>query len=276
MLYKDEETNKAYFSNLLVKNYSSFLEELFIILDKYDIDYELIANTRDVWMRDYMPIQKSNGDFVRYIHRPDYLKGYESLRTDPHIASKFLENVIDIPLNLDGGNIVRSQNKIICTDKIFKANDKFIKDKIIDILKASLDISEVIIIPEQPLDMTGHSDGLVRFIDENKVMIAPYNSEDIEFEKSLIVSLLKHGLEIVTLPKKGYFKEKDGAVWIPHINYMQVENLIVVPIVGPKADDEVIEFFEKCFPTCSIETLDSTKVIEQGGALNCISWNIKI
>ena len=78
------------------------------------------------------------------------------------------------------------------------------------------------------------------------------------------------------MPKRGYFKEKDGAVWIPHINYMHVENLILVPIVGAKADDEVIEFFERCFPACSIETLDSTKVIEQGGALNCISWNIKI
>ncbi len=276
MLYKDEETNKAYFSNLLVKNYSSFLEELFIILDKYDIDYELIANTRDVWMRDYMPIQKSNGDFVRYIHKPDYLKGYENLRTDPQIASKLLENVIDIPLNLDGGNIVRSKNKIICTDKIFKANNKFSKTKVLDTLKSSLEISEIIIIPEQPFDMTGHSDGLVRFVDENKVMIAPYNSEDIEFEKSLIASLLKHGLEIVTLPKRGYFKERDGAVWIPHINYMQVGNLIIVPIIGSKADDEVIEFFEKYFPTCFIEILDSTKVIEQGGALNCISWNIKI
>lgn len=276
MLYKDGETNKVYFSSLLIKNYSSFSEELFIILDKYNIDYELIANTRDVWMRDYMPIQKSNGDFIRYIHKPDYLKGYENLRTDPEIASKFIDKVIDIPLNLDGGNMVRAKDKIICTDKIFQANSKLSKDQVLDTLKSLLEISEVIIIPEQPFDMTGHSDGLVRFIDENTVMIAPYNSEDIEFEKSLIASLLKYGLEIVTLPKRGYFKEKDGAVWIPHINYMHVENLILVPIVGAKADDEVIEFFERCFPACSIETLDSTKVIEQGGALNCISWNIKI
>ena len=235
MLYKDGETNKVYFSSLLIKNYSSFSEELFIILDKYNIDYELIANTRDVWMRDYMPIQKSNGDFIRYIHKPDYLKGYENLRTDPEIASKFIDKVIDIPLNLDGGNMVRAKDKIICTDKIFQANSKLSKDQVLDTLKSLLEISEVIIIPEQPFDMTGHSDGLVRFIDENTVMIAPYNSEDIEFEKSLIASLLKYGLEIVTLPKRGYFKEKDGAVWIPHINYMHVENLILVPIVGAKA-----------------------------------------
>ena len=186
MLHKDGETNKVYFSSLLIKNYSSFSEELFIILDKYNIDYELIANTRDVWMRDYMPIQKSNGDFIRYIHKPDYLKGYENLRTDPEIASKFIDKVIDIPLNLDGGNMVRAKDKIICTDKIFQANSKLSKDQVLDTLKSLLEISEVIIIPEQPFDMTGHSDGLVRFIDENTVMIAPYNSEDIEFEKSLI------------------------------------------------------------------------------------------
>ena len=276
MLYHDSKTNKVYFSNLLQKNYSKFSKKLFKILDKNNINYEFISNTKDIWMRDYMPIQTCSGDFIRYTHNPDYLIGYSNIRTCPKDSTSFLDTntIQDIGLNLDGGNIVRAKSKIICTDKIFKANDDFKKKEILNILKLSLKISEIIVIPEQPFDMTGHSDGLVRFIDENKVMISPYQKEDHVFEKELISSLLKHNLEIVTLPAKGYYKEKDGAVWIPYINYMQVSDLIILPVIGSKIDDEVISFFKQCFPTCKIEYVDATEIIKQGGALNCISWNI--
>jgi len=276
MLYKDSKTNKVYFSDVLKEKYKKFSKALFQILDVNSINYKLISNTKDIWMRDYMPIQKNDGSFTRYIHKPDYLVGYSNIRTNPKQVSKFLDvnNIIDIELNLDGGNIVKHENKIICTDKIFKANITFKKEEVIDILKSELDIAEVIIIPEQPFDMTGHSDGLVRFIDENRVMIAPYQNDDREFEKELKASLLKHNLEIVTLPKKGYFTEKDGATWIPYINYMQVSNLIILPVVGNRVDEEVMEFFNQYFPACIIEWIDATKIIKQGGALNCISWNI--
>lgn len=272
----DSKTNKVYFSNLLPKKHSKFSKKLFNILDKNNINYELISNTKDIWIRDYMPIQKRDGSFIRYIHQPDYLIGYSALRTNPKEASIFLDanNIIDIELNLDGGNIVRSNNKIICTDKIFKANIEFSKEEIVDMLKTSLDTAEVIIIPEQPYDMTGHSDGLVRFINENKVMISSYTKEDREFAKQLISSLMKQNLEVVTLPPKGYFREKNGAVWIPYINYMQVGNLIVLPCVGEKVELEVLEFFQRCFPDCCVEYLDTTSIIKRGGALNCISWNV--
>jgi len=276
MLYQDSKTNKVYFSNILQNKYSNFAQALFKILDKYHMNYELINNTKDIWMRDYMPIQTSNDSFVRYIHKPDYLQGFSKVRTNPKQATKFLvkKNIIDIKLNLDGGNIVRAKNKIICTDKIFKANRAFSRQEVLNTLKTTLKISEVIIVPEQPFDMTGHSDGLVRFINEDKVMISSYLEEDRAFEKKLIASLIKHKLEIVMLPPTGYCKDKDGAVWIPYINYMQVGSLIILPGAGLTADDEVIAFFKKHFPNCIIDYVDATKIIEQGGALNCISWNI--
>lgn len=276
MLYSDQNTNKVYFSKLLEKNYAQLSIELFNILKKHNIHYELVSNTKDIWMRDYMPIQATQNKFIRYIHKPDYLVGYENLKTNPKDATNFLDEnkIVDIGLNLDGGNIVRSTNKIICTDKIFKANSNLSRAKIIETLKSSLEIEDVIIIPEQPFDMTGHSDGLVRFINESTVMISPYQQEDKEFEEALIESLLMHDLKIVTLPAKGFYRERDGSIWIPYINYMQVGHLIILPVVGMHVDEEVLDFFHHCFTGCVIEFVDSSSIIEQGGALNCISWNI--
>ena len=241
-----------------------------------NIDYKLTSNTKDIWMRDYMPIQKKDGSFVRYIHNPDYLVGYRRLRTNPKLASKFLdsEKIIDIELNLDGGNIVRAKDNIICTDKIFKANTDFYKEEVLEMLKQYLNISEVIIIPEQPFDMTGHSDGLVRFIDDNTVMIPSFIKADKKYEAQLIKALRQYNLEIKVLPSVGFYTDKDGGTWIPYINYMQVGSLIILPVVGSKVDAEVIEFFKLHFGTCNIEWIDATTIIETGGALNCISWNI--
>ena len=64
MLYKDSQTNKVYFSNLLKNNYSKLLKKLLKILDKHSTEYEFISNTKDIWMRDYMPIQKIDGNYI--------------------------------------------------------------------------------------------------------------------------------------------------------------------------------------------------------------------
>jgi len=276
MTYLDQQTNSLYFSKLLVKKYPKFSKKLFDLLDKYSIHYETISHTKDIWMRDYMPIQTTDNHFIRYIHKPDYLKEYAHLRSDPQEVSAFLpsEQIIDIELNLDGGNIVRATDKIICSEKIFTANAQFSKKKVLDILKKSLQISEVIIVPKEPFEMTGHADGMVRFIDEKSVMITPYKEEAKKFEKSLLKSLMQHNLKIVLLPPKGYYRDSDDGVWIPYINYMQVANLIIIPIVGSTIEDEVITFFKHHFSDCSIEYIDATEIIKEGGALNCISWNI--
>ena len=277
MLFHDSHTDSVCFSTLLVQKYPKISKNLFTILDKHKVSFELFNGTKDIWMRDYMPIQTDKYELIRYAHHPDYLIGYDDIRTNPKEIVELLhvKRIKDIPLNIDGGNIVRATDKIICTDKIFKANAKFKKEDIMTMLKNAFGISEVIIIPKQPYDMTGHSDGLVRFIDDNRVLVTSFYEKESSYEKKLIASLLKHNLEILTLPSTGYYKDKDGGVWNPYINYMQVGKLIILPATNDKADTTIFNFFKATFSDCTIESVDLTSIIAEGGALNCISWNIK-
>lgn len=48
---------EVYFSKLLSKRYPEFSNNLLNILKRYDIDYEFIDGTKDIWMRDYMPLR---------------------------------------------------------------------------------------------------------------------------------------------------------------------------------------------------------------------------
>ena len=57
-----------------------------------------------------------------------------------------------------------------------------------------------------------------------------------------------------------------------------MENLLIVPSFGIDEDDQALEQISLAFPDYAnkgqIETLDSNSIIQHGGVLNCVSWNI--
>ena len=52
----DDQTNKVYFSEYLrdYKCWKSIKETLL----EHEINFEMLPNTKDIWVRDFMPIQK--------------------------------------------------------------------------------------------------------------------------------------------------------------------------------------------------------------------------
>ncbi|MBK9357023.1 MAG: peptidylarginine deiminase-like protein [Bacteroidales bacterium] len=55
----DAETNFVYFSGLLKEKpkYQDFNNRLMDVLKKHSISYSYLPGTRDIWCRDYMPVQ---------------------------------------------------------------------------------------------------------------------------------------------------------------------------------------------------------------------------
>ena len=83
-----------------------------------------IGGTRDVWCRDYMPVQVGQGEFVRFRYAPDYLRGHEHLITRPGDVGPVPEvgHCVDSEIVLDGGNVVRWGSRCFVTDKVFREN----------------------------------------------------------------------------------------------------------------------------------------------------------
>jgi agmatine deiminase len=65
----DKETNKVYFSELLKNNsvYEESYNGIIRILDKHKINYDFLKGTKDIWARDYMPIQKEVGSVNNFV-----------------------------------------------------------------------------------------------------------------------------------------------------------------------------------------------------------------
>ena len=76
-----------------------------------------------------------------------------------------------------------------------------------------------------------------------------------------------------------FFEPKDpkhplSAVGI-YVNYLEINNLIVLPVFGRDEDKQAIDIIQKAFPDRIIETINYNDIAQEGGLLNCTTWVIK-
>ncbi|MGJ0357731.1 agmatine deiminase family protein [Aliarcobacter cryaerophilus] len=253
-------------SRLLFERYTTESENLTNILNKHNIPYEILENTKDIWMRDFMPFCLDDGTLVSYIYEPDYLQGvkYKNIKT------KINYEINHIDLVIDGGNFVRYKNKAIMTDKVFKENPSKTKDEIIEIIKTKCKLEDLIIIPKQPYDIYGHSDSMVRWINENSVLINDFSVESKTFNDKLLKALKKYNLNIKAMKYTNSFFTKNRN-WGAYLNFVKIENVLIVPIYGIKEDILALEQLQNIYKNCIIEPIKFNSIIKEGGALHCVS-----
>lgn len=271
----DFQTNTVFFSDLLPKKCPILYNSIDKILCDNGIDHRLLANTKDIWCRDYMPIQQSEKHFVFYKYNPDYLQTpyYKRSITDVNSIGNIdclrQEKVTNLDLVLDGGNIVKCDDKIIMTKKVFAENkDKKQKD-IIRMLEEAFQ-ADIIFLPWDEEEIFGHSDGIVHFVGNNQVLMTNYADSDPYFARRFMNNLKK---SVEVIPLTFNVKQKHKSSW-SYINYLQVGNLVFVPQLGIPEDEQALEQITKVLPHCKVFGVPALEAVRKGGALNCISWNV--
>ena len=273
----------VYLSELLEKRFPESFNRLTSILKKHGVEYRLLKGTKDIWCRDYMPIQTESGKLIQFRYEPSYLKGnkeWEDSRSDVREVCRLngFEPVFS-NINLDGGNVLLCSGRAIVTDRIFTENPEYTdKDQLVKDLSELLE-AEVIIIPAQNSDMTGHADGMVRFIDHDTIL-GNNRSDEYKYWANGIEKVLKdYNLKYVDVPFFYGYKDSrhpDHAIGV-YVNYLEVSNLIVLPVfeVEGNKDAEAIAAFKRIFPNKIIEVLNYNDVALEGGVLNCSTWTYK-
>ena len=276
--------NTVYVSGILKEKYPHAAEELFSVLRKHKVTVKELTNTKDIWCRDYMPVQNSQGELIQFNYDPSYLKGkkeWEESRSDVHeVCESNGIHPIFSDIKIDGGNVVMCGDKAILTNRIFSENPECNKEELIKEIERLLKAKVYIIPAYSPSeDVTGHADGMVRFVDENTIL-GNDRTEDYQYIiKGLDKVCKEAGMKFVDIP---YFIPKEdkshemNAIGI-YVNYLEVGNLIVLPKFGVEGnkDQETKDLFHKIFPDRIIETVDYNEVAVEGGLLNCSTWTIK-
>ena len=297
----DNKINKVFISSYIDKTSGDLdlitSKELLKKLKELFPSLEILYNTRDVWCRDYMPIQLTEDTFLNYRYYPDYLTSdypdcitdwkEHKVKTKSQLIEETLPKIIDIPLILDGGNIIKAvindKPSIILCDKVLKENqiskDDFLKwwD---EWWKENFDGTEMqcFLIPwegkeDNPI---GHADGILRYLGAGKLLMTNYadldkedaiskglhynpNSSDNTCNK-ILDSLKEQGIErenIIELSyndilDKEYKKDSQLKDIFKHswsyINFLQVGKQIFIPELGyPELDKEALEQITDAF-----------------------------
>ncbi len=271
-----------------------------LIKDKFpENNYEtiVIPEAVDIWIRDWAPVPlNSNGDDYIYL-KPDFKTGYYNGMYQSYIpklnkaGSKLAEylgiKTIPLPLKSDGGNFAyNGKDTVILTNRIISNNESLSIRQIEDYFKQIPGIEKVIFIPVEPGDVTGHTDGTVRFIDEETVVIAAYpkkySSENL-YTCNLAEELgkqLGNNYKIIQIENEIISDESPRAVTPSatgnYINFLKLGNKIFLPQYGIHQDLSAYKTLKYELPACEIIRVnikDILQISKDGGVLNCITWN---
>lgn len=272
------------------------------------LKHDDLLNTRDIWSRDYMPVQLTKDLFLNYTYNPDYLSDQKAYITNwllhkvhPRKADKLNLNVVTIPLVLDGGNVIKAIDKfgkptIIMCSKVLNENN-LSKEKLTDLWNQFFDNQIRLILIEwegKDENPIGHADGMVRYITEGKVLITNYCDLDDEERLS---EPLKEYFDIERLHFGDVEGIKDTKKWSllkskswGYINFLQVGKHIIVPKLDWEELNRIaVQQIQKAFgASYKVELIDCdmTQILENpdlenpevntnsGGGLNCLTWTL--
>ena len=274
----DNLTTAVYFSDLLPKKCPILNQHIAKTLEENQIRYAYLSETKDIWCRDFMPIQIDEDRFVFYKYTPDYLQSlyYRRFQTNPievfqapqNRLEQVQHNAITIDLVLDGGNVVKCGDIVVMTEKVFAEN----KDKTCAEVEKNLKDAfrcGILFLPWDRKETFGHSDGIVHYAGDSRILLTNYDDSSLYYYRRFQKALEKH-FEVI--PLKYETKRRHARSWA-YINFLQIDKLILVPQLGLEEDKQALEQIGRVLPDCKVIGIPSLEAVRRGGGLNCISWN---
>lgn len=271
----DSQTNKVYFSSWLPETCPKLWKELQKVLRDNHVDTALLNCTNDIWCRDFMPIQIAPDQMVFYDYNPDYLQKKKKYITNTKkLASMFIRvmpkvGIKYLNLIVDGGNVVKCGDTIVMTEKVFHENNKYSREDIEEMLRNAFEC-DIIFLPWDKSEKYGHSDGIIHYLGDNKVLLTNYEDFNSDYYNQF-KTILEQKFEVIPLHYPVKKKHKDN--WC-YVNYLHIDNLVIVPQLGTPEDEMAIEQIQNALPNAKVVGVSAIEAVKDGGALNCLSWNI--
>lgn len=270
----DYQTNKVYLAEG-IKGYPRVAENLLWALNKEGVrtDYLPLSKSRKhVWARDYMPIQLEENKLVQYVYNPDYLKSApEYIPPYQTICRALKLKTVKTPFVIDGGNVVKFKDCVLMTDKVLQEN--CVRDEIgFRSVLEDLFECDVFFIPWDRYEIFGHADGMVRAIGQKRVLLNNYIDFDKDLRMEILERLVSAGFQVEELH---YDMPRPSRYSWAYLNFLQVRNRIFMPGLGIEEDHKALEQIRAYYPNHRVVLVPGCEeLVRDGGALNCITWNI--
>lgn len=269
-------------------DFKRLFETLKSEVEKRGIKFYVLHDTKDVWCRDYMPVQFQYYNIIPFYYRPEYLRknpNWKDMMTsyeDVRIGDKGALTIKITPtIVADGGNIVKSDIFVIMTEQALKDNRNLYASDFDNAFG-----THVVFIPSAPdrKEFCKHSDGVVRYVGSDTLLLRASSGTyiDEEYLEQVKKSILQEYPYIKLLQLNfDTVKNQDKRNWC-YINFLRIGNVIFLPVLGDNEKNEVIEDdaiaikqFADIFPMCEIVPIYMGDIVKHGGALNCLTWTLR-
>lgn len=260
----------------------------------------LTIKTNDTWVRDYGPQFLIGTDACQYLDFEFNAWGEQfSSRLDDLFAGTLFECISPcrchyqrIPYVIEGGNLEFDSHANLLTNiACIKRNNRqssLDTDSIIELLKNRLSLQQVHAINVPPLqgdDTGGHIDTLARFINDYTIV---YNhTQDKSNPNYDILALLREQLGNLTnpqgmpyhlipvsLPENVRCNEKRHHLPASYVNFIFVNNAIIVPLYDDRNDQFAIQTLQQACPEREVLGINANNLLEQYGSLHCATLHI--
>lgn len=189
---------------------------------------------------------------------------------------------------LEGGALESNGKGILLTTAkcIFNKNrnPKLRPEEVLKRLKKDLFVEKIICLNHGEIvgdDTDAHIDTLTRFVDENTIVYLqcddpsyPSHLELQKMEEELLTATNLEGESFELIPIKLATKvrgESERLLPATYVNFLILNEAVLVPIYGVKEDEEALLKLSRVFPNRKVIGINCLPLIQQNGSLHCIT-----
>lgn len=234
--------------------YPNIYTDLVSAFVKHHVKYETIENVNDVWVKEFMPIIFGKNRVVSYKYDPDYLRRYQNKHLKTDLTSVTInDNPLEIDYHSDitfnGNNYLLIDNTLLMTTQLYGDNCHIEDQSIVDSkVKDDLDVDSIVVVPKTKYS-NGCINSMVRVIDNETILVNDFSGEAEEFQTRFNDAIKLLNKKVVVFP------------YVEYMDYIDTNNLIIVPFYGNKKDEEALEKLKKIFPDKIVEGINALDIV---------------
>jgi agmatine deiminase len=289
---------------LVVKDKSFSQDYLKTCRDKgisNQIDFIECKDIQDIWIRDFAPLTVLEGNIMtawQFEYKPSYVKEkYHKYLQHDHKAGELIwkhihgYGVNSAYFRWDLGNLTyNGKGAAIVTNRLIADNQEVnIWQELKPMLHVFAGFKNLVFIPTEPDDKTGHVDGMVGFIDEKTLVVGAYptGSSNNKFMDMLADNLQKDLGDECTIIRlmngepEDFESEGIGSAVGNHMNFLRINDTILFPYFGDEISQKPLQDFISLLKNNNLNInvipVDMPEIIDMarlGGVLNCIGWQV--
>ncbi len=244
------------------------------------------AMTTSVWARDWSPMvgYDAEGNRCQYYLERGHMRHRDDLAARKVFQSQFSDPAKEVPLSMEGGNILSNgQGLILTSNTVAQANaSRFGPGEISKLFESTFFAGQWASLVQLHGERTGHVDLFATFLAPDFLLIGSVDERDDELSartlndaaeklNGLQTSAGKLQVERIPMPssRDTYFRSYNNVIF--------ANQLLLVPTypdLDPKLDERALAIYRELLPGWEVVGLNLSSMAKKGGGLHCLSANV--